>query len=139
MKNRPLWPLLPPVVVVGLMYLLVAVIHRMENTGHSSVAVCKIKQWTGWYCPGCGGTRCAEEITLGNWLTAMAYNPLLMTGFILFMAASFHLIIRITVMGKQAPKLPNISGPWIWLCIAGTALFTILRNIPSYPFTLLAP
>lgn len=122
-----------------MMYLFVAVVQRLARDDRHSVAGCKIKQWTGMFCPGCGGTRCAEEITLGNWVSAMGYNPLLMTGFILFLTVSLYLIVRITILGNTTPGIPNIRGRWIWLGIAGIALFTILRNIPSHPFTLLAP
>ncbi|MBT8043552.1 MAG: DUF2752 domain-containing protein [Verrucomicrobiae bacterium] len=139
MRQRPLWPLLPPVVVVGAMYLFLAFVHRMQSSERAAGVVCIVHEWTGLYCPGCGGTRCAEAITTGHWFTAMDYNPLLMTGFLLFLVGSTYLIVRLTILGKPAPNIPDIPTYWIWLGIGGIVLFTILRNLPFYPFSLLAP
>jgi len=138
-KTRRLWPLLPPGAVLGVMYFFVALANGLGKSDHSSVAECGVRNLTGFHCPGCGGTRCAESIIGGDWISAMAYNPLLMSGFLIFMSVSLYLIVRITILGKPSPRIPNIQSKWIWLGVAGIALFTVLRNIPTYPFTLLAP
>lgn len=135
MKKRPLWPLLPPVVVLGIMFIFVSLTHWLSGP----TSECGILKFTGLYCAGCGGTRCAQSIFSGHWLKAMGYNPMLMTGFLVFMTAFVILIVRITILGKPAPKIPNIHPRWPWLAVGSIILFTILRNIPAYPFTLLAP
>lgn len=139
MKKRPLWPLLPPVTVVGTMWFFILLAGGLEAHSANSGLECAVVRVTGFYCPGCGGTRCAQNILQGNWLAAFGHNPLLMSGFALIMAFSAYLIIRITILGKTPPRLPNISSPWIALGLTTIALFTILRNIPVYPFGLLAP
>ncbi|MEJ6572424.1 MAG: DUF2752 domain-containing protein [Akkermansiaceae bacterium] len=139
MKTHRLWPLIPAGVVLGGMYFFVALADGRGNSEHSSVVECGVRNLTGFHCPGCGGTRCAENIIGGDWISAMAYNPLLLCGFLIFMSVSLYLIVRITILGKPSPKTPNIRPKWIWLGVAGIALFTVLRNIPAYPFTLLAP
>ena len=100
---------------------------------------CGVRKLTGLHCPGCGGTRCAKSILNLRWADAMGYNSMLMTGFLVFIAGSAYLIIRMTLLGKPAPKLPNIRPCWIGFVIGAIIIFTILRNIPAYPFTLLAP
>ena len=139
MKKRPLWPLLPPVAVLGMMLLLITITGGGKTKAPNSSLECSVKAITGFNCPGCGGTRCAQNILTGNWSAAFGYNPLLMTGFILAMIFFCYLIIRITILGMKPPKLPNIRTSWLWLGLGGIALFTILRNIPAYPFSLLAP
>lgn len=136
MKNRPLWPLLPPLALTGAIYLFPAIIHRMQG---GSGTTCAVHAWSGLHCPGCGGTRCAEAITSGQWITAMGYNPLLATGFLVFMAAALYLAIRMTLLGKPAPALLEIPATLLWAALAAVLLFTVLRNIPQWPFTLLAP
>lgn len=135
MNRRPLWPLLPLATVIGMMYSFLA----LTNWLSKPISECGILKITGFYCAGCGGTRCAKSIISGHWISAMAYNPLLMSGFLIFMSGSLYLIVRITILGKPAPKMPNIQPRWIWIGVVGIVLFTVLRNIPAYPFTLLAP
>lgn len=133
MKKHPLWPLLPPVAVLGMMFLFINLTQGLSG----SVTECGIQKFTGLHCPGCGGTRCAQEIASGHWLPAMSHNAMLMIGFLLLMAGSLYLIVRITILGKPAPRFPNIKTRWIWLGVAGIVLFTIFRNIPAFSY--LAP
>lgn len=135
MKNRQLWPLLPPLVMALFMGGFLTLNKWMKASGFE----CGIRKVTGIYCPGCGGTRCAKSIVSGDLITALGHNAMLLSGFILLTAFFTFLIIRITILGKPAPKTPHIKKSWIWLGILSIALFTILRNIPSYPWNLLAP
>lgn len=135
MKRRPLWPLLPTVAALGFAALILGMTRLLGQQG----AKCFIHQSTGLHCPGCGGTRCAHDLTAGNWLDALNHHALLTIGAFLFGCLSLYLIVRITILGKPAPKLPNIPSSSIWLGVGLIALFTILRNIPAWPFSLLAP
>jgi len=99
-------------------------------------AECGIKQWTGYYCPGCGGTRCANDLIRGHLLEAWAHNALLTAGALLFTSGCIYLIIRMTLLGKPAPKI-NISPLWIGGILITIILFTLLRNLPE--FSSLAP
>ena len=139
MKANRLWPLLPPVALVGMTALFLTITGGLDNTKIQSPPECAVKKVTGFLCPGCGGTRCAQNILNGDWLSAFGFNQLIMSGFVLFIAFSAYLIIRITLLGMQPPRIPNIKGRWIWLGLTGIILFTVLRNIPGYPFSLLAP
>lgn len=135
MSKRPFWPLLPPIVIGIAILGFLALNKWMKGFGFE----CGILKLTGIYCPGCGGTRCAKSIASGNWLTAMGHNAMIMTGFLLLISFLSYLIIRITILGKPAPKIPHISTGWIWLVILGILIFTVLRNIPSSPWSMLAP
>lgn len=102
-------------------------------------STCGIRKLTGFHCPGCGGTRCAYALIQGHFLSALSYNALLFLGLAMFALGSTYLIIRMTILGKPAPSIPDIHARWLWLALGGIALFTIIRNIPTWPFTLLAP
>lgn len=136
MNKHSLWPLLPPLVIALALSGFLA-LNRLVMKGYGFE--CGIKKSLGVYCPGCGGTRCAKEIVNGNWLAAMNHNAMLMSGFILLTTFMLFLIIRITILGMPAPKIPAIKTKWVWFGITGIALFTILRNIPYHPWALLAP
>lgn len=36
---------------------------------------CSIYRLTGWYCPGCGGTRACKALLRGEFLTSLYYHP----------------------------------------------------------------
>jgi hypothetical protein len=99
-------------------------------------AECGIKKWTGCYCPGCGGTRCATALIHGKLLHAFSLNALLTSGVILFSAGCLYLIIRISILNQPPPTL-RISSRWIWVILTIITLFTILRNTTTFGF--LAP
>lgn len=118
--------------MAGGMLWLVHLIDSPETT-------CGFLKFTGLHCPGCGGTRCALDILNGDLLSAFSHNAMLATGLILFLLGSGYLILRMTILGKPAPRMPDIRPSWLWTVGGGIILFTILRNIPAWPFSLLAP
>lgn len=135
MKKRPLWPLLLPIAVLLSSFILFAVIRILSPPGTE----CGIKKLTGLDCPGCGGTRCANDLLHGDLTGALSHNAMLFCGLAIFLCVSIYLIVRITILGKQAPSIPEIKTRWLWYIAGIILMFTILRNIPTWPFTLLAP
>ncbi len=47
---------------------------------------CVIYRFTGFYCPGCGGTRAIEELLRGNLIASFLYHPLAAYGILLYLA-----------------------------------------------------
>ena len=41
---------------------------------------CMFQMMTGWYCPGCGGTRAVKALLRGNLLESFCYHPLVLYG-----------------------------------------------------------
>lgn len=62
---------------------------------------------------------------------------MLTLGVAILAIGSIYLIIRVTLLGKNPPAVPNIHTRWIWGSVAGIILFTILRNTET--FSWLAP
>ncbi|HEX9989121.1 MAG TPA: DUF2752 domain-containing protein [Chloroflexia bacterium] len=98
---------------------------------------CPIHSFTGLYCPGCGTTRAMHQLLHGNPGAAMRLNPLalLLLPVLVYSFLSFTLEV---FRGKALPRLFRTRKS-TWLLIAAVIAFTVLRNIPAYPFTLLAP
>lgn len=95
---------------------------------------------TGYYCPGCGSTRAAFSLLEGNWRGAIGYNPI----WILAIPLLIYLVyvqIRVLIAPASVPiKGHTYAPPWLlWGFITILFLYWIARNIPFYPFTLLAP
>jgi hypothetical protein len=101
---------------------------------------CQLHQLTGLHCPGCGTTRAAHAMLNGDVPQALAYNPLL---FILIPAAGLVLTRLVWRWAWDAddPHTTLLPG-WWWLGKGLAVLmlaFAVARNVPAYPFTLLAP
>jgi hypothetical protein len=99
---------------------------------------CVFHQLTGLHCAGCGMTRAAYATLHGRLGEAFRFNPV---GMVLLPVASIGVGIEILgwVRGRPLPFRLNVgkSGAWI---VGGIIVgFWVLRNIPAWPFSLLAP
>ncbi len=99
---------------------------------------CIFYSLTGFYCPGCGAGRACYSLLHFEFVDAFCYNPLMT---ILLPLIGIYLIVRVLdwmitggnhVDRKISVKL--LAWTLVLVCIYGA-----LRNIPVYPFTLLAP
>jgi hypothetical protein len=103
---------------------------------------CNFHQLTGLHCPGCGMTRSLHAAVNGHFAQAVAYNLL---------APVFLPLVAVTVVralwswlwdrpsrGPSGP--PRRWSRWVpWVAFGVIVAFGVARNIPVYPFTLLAP
>jgi len=98
---------------------------------------CLFHAITGWHCPGCGSARGLHQLLHGHPLVAFGLNPLMVLS---LPFVSYRLISQILYVCSRR-RLPGVFIParWIWALLAVIILFWILRNIPRYPFSLLAP
>lgn len=98
---------------------------------------CPLRYLTGWYCPGCGSLRAIHQLLHANVRAAWAMNPLtvILLPFLMYGLASFALF---EIRGEGLPQ-PFLRGAWIRALCAAIILFGIARNLPLYPFDLLAP
>jgi len=98
---------------------------------------CPFHALTGFYCPGCGTLRAIHELLHGRVLEALSLNPLTVA-FVPFLG--YWLVSRAVCRLLARPR-PTVFIPafWIWGLFAVIVLFWVLRNIPLYPFSLLAP
>jgi hypothetical protein len=113
------------------------VLWRFPPTQTDWYPKCILYVQTGIYCPGCGTARCLHALTRGQILQAMAYNVVTVAFLpVLFVWLARH--VWALIRGTDPP------GRWLsprgcWLVVALILGFAVLRNVPYYPFTLLAP
>jgi hypothetical protein len=102
------------------------VLYVLEPEASRLYPSCPSKLILGLDCPGCGTLRALHNLLNANFLLALSYNPL--------MVVSIPVLIHTLFRPKwvQAPAAP-------WIVLAVLAAYTALRNIPIFPFSLLAP
>ena len=98
---------------------------------------CPLYALTGLYCPGCGSTRAFHYLLHGDFYGAFAMNPLgmLCLPFLIYGGVSY---LSFQIRGRYLPRV-FIPGRWIWALGVLIVLYGVARNIPIYPFNLLAP
>jgi hypothetical protein len=98
---------------------------------------CPFNELTGLHCPGCGSLRATHHLLHGNLLDAFDSNPLMVFS-LPFLGYSLLSYSMLTIRKRPLPGV-FLRASWIWLILGGIIAFWILRNIPFYPFSWLAP
>ena len=98
---------------------------------------CPLHALTGLHCPGCGATRAGHELLHGHILVALRLNAILVLGIPVLLAVG--LWQGLADRNGERVKALVMRRFWGWLILLLILTFGLARNIPSYPFTLLAP
>ena len=101
----------------------------------SGLPPCPVWWLTGLYCPGCGSTRALHGLMHFDLAAAWAMNPLLVLSlpFIALLSAYGAGVLP----ARLLPLARQIARPLPWAAVL--IGYAVLRNLPWYPFTLLAP
>lgn len=122
--------------VTGAIFVVVLALFVLDPSEGSFYPPCPFHRLTGLYCPGCGSLRAVHQLLHGNLPVALGLNPLM----VLSLPFLGYCLISpcVATVAKRA-NAGFIPAFWIWLILLVIILFWILRNLPIYPFTLLAP
>lgn len=116
----------------------VGALYLYNHNPYSYPLPCLFYLITGFYCPGCGAGRACYSILHLQLTDAFCYNPLMV---ILLPWICLYIVARVIdwmitggnhIDGKISVKL------LVWILIV-IFIYGILRNIPVFPFNLLAP
>ena len=133
-RQGAIWPLIALAVLAAGAAL---VVWHVDPT-QTAIPVCGLYRVAGLHCPGCGATRATHQLLHGQLLLALRCNalwivliPVVLYGF----ASEFRRQLR----GQPLPGDLFRRG-WFVAALLGVAIvFFVLRNVPAYPLTLLAP
>lgn len=89
-------------------------------------------------CPSCGAQRSFSALLQGRLVTALQFNLLLPVSIPVILVAFFRYLHN-SFNEKKKPIFPFVHRTTPWVILITILAYTILRNIPSYPFQLLAP
>jgi apolipoprotein N-acyltransferase len=102
-------------------------LHFIDPVETRWLPFCLFHALTGLHCPGCGTTRALHLLAHGDLLGALRMNALAVSSIPLLAYASARRID----LGRR-PRT-------IMAALALAVAFAIARNVPAYPFELLAP
>jgi hypothetical protein len=88
---------------------------------------CPLYHYTGIYCPGCGGLRCAHAFVHGDLATALQDNAVAVVG---FFAAAVLWTVWVVRAVRGRPVRMELGRGQLWLMGTVVALFTVVRNLP---------
>jgi len=95
---------------------------------------CMFHQLTGLHCPGCGATRALHALLHFDFARAAHMNALfILVGLPILAILGLEMVQEKLYVSARAHKLMAYG----YLALA--VLFTVARNIPQHPFSLLAP
>ncbi len=99
--------------------------------------VCPLHAMTGLNCPGCGLTRGFHALFQGDIVSALRFNALLpVFGFVF---AYLSLSLFLTAVRGRGLSWKIFTPTAVYGFLFVVAAFFVLRNLPLYPFTMLAP
>ncbi len=110
----------------GALLLFLLLLYAINPAESKWAPPCVFNEMTGLYCSGCGTLRAGHCLLHGDIGGAVAKNPLL-----------FVLLPALLIL--------QFNKKWLWHPYTGWSLlfiivgYGILRNIPLWPFSLLAP
>jgi|LSQX01.2.fsa_nt_gb hypothetical protein len=113
--------------VGGLLLVAAALILYCFDPSRTSVfPPCPFHYLTGCNCPGCGSLRAIHSLLHGNVSTALSMNPLM--------------VVSIPILGVMLLNPRWIYKQWVpWAAMSVLVCYGVLRNLPFWPFSLLAP
>ncbi|MGP4083592.1 DUF2752 domain-containing protein [Streptomyces sp. KR55] len=89
--------------------------------------VCPLLQYTGLYCPGCGGLRSAHAVVHGDVAVALQANALAVAGYLLFALLWTLWTVR---AARGRPLRIDLRPAQAWTAGALLLVFTVVRNLP---------
>lgn len=88
---------------------------------------CMFKKITGFYCPGCGGTRAVAALFKGKWLLSFFYHPIVpYTAAIYIWYMTSHSIQRLS-RGKIEVGM-SYRDVYLWIALVLVAANFLVKN-----------
>ncbi|MBE2212333.1 MAG: DUF2752 domain-containing protein [Opitutaceae bacterium] len=125
-------------VLTGVLALIggVVVVHLLGARPPAWYPPCWFHRATGLHCPGCGTGRAVHALAQGDLALACDQN-LLAVAMLPVLAGWAAVVAR--RMWRGAAFSASLPGGWAGVVLVAVVVFTLLRNLPWWPFLLLAP
>ncbi len=113
-------------------------IYFYYNPASTFFIPCPFHYITGYHCPGCGSQRAVHLLLHGDILGAFRFNPLLVLT-LPILAYGLGITVANWIFGTNYRFMLFYSKLFIFGYFGLAIVYWVVRNIPIYPFNLLAP
>jgi hypothetical protein len=117
--------------------LFITLVYTFDPSSTKYFPLCPFKALTGLYCPGCGSLRALNKMLHTDIHAAFNLNPLM----VLMLPWFFWQLLRKTILPYRSTStgfhVLHLNEGWVMFTMI--IFYWLFRNIPLYPFTLLAP
>lgn len=120
-----------------LLLVAVAVVYRYDPGASGLYPPCPFHALTGLCCPGCGSLRALHQLAHGNLGAAFGLNALMVLS-APFLAYAL-LAEGLATLGWRVLPRPFLPAWMVWSLLGVIVAYWVLRNVPAYPFSALAP
>ena len=100
--------------------------------GGNYLPECAFFHYTGLYCPGCGTGRALESLVQGSVWDAFCLNPLFFVGIPFW---GYYIFLKTFSSEETLFFTHRRIQATLWILLG----YGVLRNLPIYPFLMLAP
>lgn len=91
---------------------------------------CTLYQYTGLYCPGCGGTRAVDALLHGHFLAALRFNPVTTLALPLIGLMWARWIYKLATNRPGSTWSIRLSKRTVYGIAIFLTLYMIARNLP---------
>lgn len=113
-------------------------IYYFFNPSTTFFIPCPFHYITSLYCPGCGSQRAIHLLLHGDILGAFRFNPLMVLT-LPILIYGLGITVANWIFGTNYRFMLFYSKLFIFGYFGLAILYWVLRNLPFYPFNLLAP
>jgi hypothetical protein len=106
-----------------------AVLFFFNPATHGFYPVCLFHVLTGFYCPGCGGTRAVYQLLHGHLLRALHDNALFVLTLTGLTAQGARFVVQKI---RNRPAAFTVSPIMLRAFLVTVFVFTVLRNLPAF-------
>ena len=112
-------------------------LYLADPAGSPCYPPCPVHYLTGLHCPGCGSLRAVHQLLHGHLAAALGLNPLMV--FSLPLLAYACVVGGFRRLGWSVLPRRRLPAWMIWSLLGLILAYWVLRNVPVYPLTVLAP
>lgn len=89
---------------------------------------CLFHKWTGYYCPGCGGTRAVKALLRGDVIRSFFYHPVVLYGAVLYSWYMISHTIEYLSKGKFRISMPY-REVYLYIAVVVILVQCVLKNV----------
>lgn len=126
-------------VIIFFLFFVMAILFE-KNQIHfvNYIKPCPIRQVTGYYCPGCGGTRALDYFLEGQLFQSFFYHPVILYSFAIYLSFMISNTLQILLdllayMTGHVLVKKRIGmiyrDAYLWLCLFVILVNFVVKNI----------